>query len=192
MKKVLFGIMALSAVTFANNNPGTETGASVPVLVKAEIVEPSDSIQITDLSGRLLSQIELDHGRLVKGAATASSVVYQDFKVVKGDGSGGLADLSPAGKSAMAVSIDNTTTTLNNKTTPGSTPLESNLSLLGGKDTAVSGNHGYEVDLATGIKEHVGRIYSELTPAVLNAGEVGVHDNGSDTILTVLYTPVKP
>ena len=189
MKKVLFGIMALSAVTFANNNPGTETGASVPVLVKAEIVEPSDSIQITDLSGRLLSQIELDHGRLVKGAATASSVVYQDFKVVKGDGAGGLADLGGT-DAKMAVSIDETTTTLNNKTTPG-TSLESNLSLLGGKDAEVNGDHGYEVDLATGTKGHEGRIYSELTPAVLNAGEVGVHDNGSERTLTVLYTPAS-
>ncbi|MCQ9626380.1 hypothetical protein HS141_05270 [Cetobacterium somerae] len=200
MKKVLFGIMALSAVTFSNNNPGAPTGtgeqegASVPVLVKAEIIAPSDSIQITDLAGQLLPKIELDHGRIIKGAATASSVVYQDFKVIKGPAAGGTGVEIGGTGAKMAVAIDGTDTELKNSTTGISTDtLTSNLSLLGGKDAepvAISGAaHGYEVNLAEGVTEHRGRIYSELTAADLNDGELGYYDNGSERTLTVLYTP---
>lgn len=199
MKKTLLGLMTLSTIGFANSNPGTPTAASVPVLVKAEIVEPSDSLQITDLAGQLLPQIVLDHGRIVKGSTTNSSVAYQDFKVIKGDGNNGLADLGGTG-AKLAVAIDKVTTDLLNKTTVAETnKLTSNLSLLGGKaeataSTGITGAaHGYVInEIAAGMTEHRGRISSEITPAQLNGDNsvVGTHDNGSDTTLYVLYTPV--
>lgn len=201
MKKALFGIIALSAVTLANSNPGTATEASVPVLVKAEILEPSDSLQITDLAGTLLPQIELDHGRIVKGTTTNSSIVFQDFKVIRGDGNGGLATLGGAEgattAATIAVGIDSIKTNLLNKTTgEAAGKLESNLSLLGGKDGAVEGitgttEHGYKINLAKGATEHRGRIYSEITPAQINAVETktGVYDNGSEVTMKVVYSP---
>lgn len=200
MKKILFAVMALSTIAFAlNNNPGTDKSASVPVLVKAEIIEPSDSLQITDLAGTLLTQIELNHGRLVKGGATAASVVSQDFKVMKGDKleSDGFANLSATGKSEMAVAIDKTTTELLNKTTiDPANKLTATLNLLGGKNDSTHGisgyDHGYKETIAAGKKSVNGRITSTLSKETLNGPNsvVGIHDNGSERVLKVVYTPI--
>ena len=51
MKKVLFGIMALSVAAFAAN-PGTPGEASVPVQVKAEVKAATDGLVITDETDR--------------------------------------------------------------------------------------------------------------------------------------------
>lgn len=200
MKKILFAVMALSTVAFAlNNNPGTDTTASVPVLVKAEIIEPSDSLQITDLAGTLLTQIELNHGKIVKGAASAESSVSQDFKIMKGDkvATGGFADLSATGKSEMAVAIDEVTTELLNKTTGVSTnKLTATLGLLGGKNDATHGitgcKHGYKEVIGKGKTAMEGRITSTLSKETLNGTNavVGIHDNGSERVLKVVYTPI--
>ena len=66
MKKVLFGIMALSIAAFAAN-PGELKGevgaASVPVTVLAEVIAPTDALVITDEAGNILADgIVLDHG----------------------------------------------------------------------------------------------------------------------------------
>lgn len=200
MKKILFAVMALSTVAFAlNNNPGTDTTASVPVLVKAEIIEPSESLQITDLAGTLLTQIELNHGKLVKGGATAESKVFQEFKIMKGDktATDGFADLSATGKSEIAVAIDKTTTELLNKTTVSpANKLTATLNLDGGKNDSTHGvtgyDHGYKEIIATGKKAMNGRITSTLSKETLNGPNavVGIHDNGSERVLKVIYTPI--
>ena len=96
MKKVLFGIMALSMAAFAANpgviDPTTSTEtASVPVKVMAEIITAPTGLTITDEAGTVLDELVIDHGRIVKDAATSDSVAYKLFKVQRFDGTKSVA-----------------------------------------------------------------------------------------------------
>lgn len=65
MKKVLFGIIALSMAAFAANPEEVKVGAaSVPVKVLAEVIAPTDALVITDEAGNIIGAegIVLDHG----------------------------------------------------------------------------------------------------------------------------------
>ncbi|MGL5964457.1 MAG: hypothetical protein ACRCZ2_08715 [Fusobacteriaceae bacterium] len=170
MKKILFGLIALSSISFAAN-PGTEATASVPVEVKAEILAQSASLQITDISGNLLNKIVLDHGQITKGLNNNDSIISQDFKVVKQDGSGELAEWADGDK--MEISIDSPTTTLKN----GANELESSLSLV------------TDTNLTVGATEHKGTISSEILGTNISSAVVGSYNNSSERTLTVVYTP---
>ncbi|MGL6118923.1 MAG: hypothetical protein ACRC0V_00295, partial [Fusobacteriaceae bacterium] len=67
----------------ANPGVGIPETASVPVKVMAEIITAPTGLVITDEAGTVLDELLLDHGRMIKGAATSDSVAYKLFKVQK-------------------------------------------------------------------------------------------------------------
>lgn len=184
MKRVLFGIMALSVATFAAN-PGTGATdaageASVPVKVLAEITAPQAGLTITDEAGTVLDELLIDHGRIVKGAATDDSKAFKLFKVKMGDSSNQYVEMN--GK--LTVNLNKYTTELNG---PNDGELNSVLSLAGGK-TNTEG--GYEAEING--TEHTGRVNSVISRDQLNDDDLahGIYNNGLDRpTLTVVYTP---
>ncbi|MGL4672234.1 hypothetical protein [Cetobacterium sp.] len=195
MKKVLFGILALSMTAFAAN-PGVDNTASVPVKVIAEIITAPTGLTITDEAGTVLDELLLDHGRIIKGAATSDSVAYKLFKVQRFvDGSSaafGIANgtlevkLTETGaetETAVATLKKNGTLIGTNQT------LTSALSLSGGSTggTATS----YTQATTKDDTEHVGRVTSVISQSQLVNGalETGIFHNARANTLTVVYTP---
>lgn len=190
MKRVLFGIMALSIAAFAAN-PGTGATdaageASVPVKVRAEIVKPSAGLTITDEAGTVLDELLIDHGRIVKGAASDDSVKDKIFKVKMGRED----ETYVAMAGDLRVSLDKTSTSLTNAL--AASTLTSTLSLVGGSGTTlVSGEEAAYVAKVNGT-EHTGRVNSVISRDQLNAAglEEGIYNNGANRpTLTVVYTP---
>lgn len=193
MKKVLFGILALSIGAFAANpgtvdsNTGVET-TSVPVKVIAEIISAPTGLVITDEAGRVLDELLIDHGRMIKGQATSDSTAYSLFKVqrfVEGE-SKEIVDQETHTNGTLKVAIDKLGATLGyNGDVNNSKKLASNLTLSGANS---SDNKSYTNTLTT-EKEHVGRITSTIAQADINAASAGVYHNARTNTLTVTYTP---
>ncbi|WP_297432162.1 hypothetical protein [uncultured Cetobacterium sp.] len=199
MKKVLFGIMALSMAAFAANpaptpgENGVET-ASVPVKVIAEIITAPTGLTITDEAGTVIDELLIDHGRIVQGKATSDSVAYKLFKVQR------FTNGAPAkiGAGTLNVKLEGTTpgeATLAKNGISADSKLTSTLSLTGGA-TQVSSTE-YNHTLGDGDTEHVGRVTStiakgatDVAGSLLNGGlQPGVHHNSRQNTLTVVYTP---
>ena len=193
MKKVLFGIIALSMAAFAANpapTPGEDRveTASVPVKVIAEIITAPTGLTITDEAGTVIDELLLDHGRIVKGAATSDSVAYKLFKVQRFDTTGPVA----IGAGTLNVKVDKPTTTLKKNGTSTTSILPSTLALSGGA-TQVSSTEYNHTTSATDT-EHVGRVTSTIAQAQLDGTanttlETGIHHNSRERTLTVVYTP---
>lgn len=193
MKKVLFGILALSMTAFAAN-PGVDNTASVPVKVIAEIITAPTGLTITDEAGTVLDELLLDHGRIIKGAATSDSVAYKLFKVqrfvdgVSSEIGAGtlnvkLTETGTETETAVATLKKNgTLTEVNQK-------LTSALSLSGGSTggTATS----YTQATTKDDTEHVGRVTSVISQSQLANDdlETGIFHNARANTLTVVYTP---
>lgn len=202
MKKVLFGIMALSTAAFAVNpgvpttdGSGTET-ASVPVRVIAEIVKAPVGLTITDESGTALQELVIDHGQLVKGNVVGDSVAFKNFRVRRYDASGAMVALAPTAATApkLEVSLDNTKTILKKGGTSATSILNSDLTLAGGTSTpATNGDpHSYIVNLTADTEqEHLGKVTSVIPNSDFTAPalEAGFHHNSAERTLTVVYTP---
>lgn len=204
MKKVLFGIMALSVAAFAVNpgvtNPdGTET-ASVPVKVMAEIVNAPVGLTITDEAGTVLDELLIDHGRIVKENAGDDSVAFKVFKVKRFDqgNNKAVAIANEAGANLNVIIGDElgakptggTSATLNlNGDTKNASKLTSTLTVTGG-NSPVDGQE-YDHVLGAADLEHVGRVTSRIARDQFYATtlEPGVHHNSRQNILTVVYTP---
>ena len=200
MKKVLFGIMALSMTAFTATNPGDKTnGASVPVRVIAEVVKPADSLVITDEAGTILDELLLDH-KIVAGTSNSSdSVVTKNFKV-KVTNADGAVDINNKGN--VTIALDQTTTTLT-KVGSAAIPanqITSNLRLVNGTggDTNAPNigvdSYKYEALLSGG--EHLGTITSTIAArSVPTTAGSGAYDNkvtGTMPTLTVTYTATPP
>lgn len=201
MKKVLFGIMALSVAAFAVNPGGGDgTGAetaSVPVKVMAEIVNAPVGLTITDEAGTVLDELLIDHGRIVKENAGDDSVAFKIFKVKRFEqGSNTAVEIANADGANLNVIIGDETgaksedATLNlNGDTAATSKLASTLTLTGG-NTPKDGQE-YDHVLGAADLEHVGRVTSRIArdqfyEATLNPG---VHHNSRQNTLTVVYTP---
>lgn len=94
MKKLLFGLLALSAATFAAN-PGTATSADMQIQATLAIVDATDKLVIEELTGagtwRVVSAIvSFDHGTVAKGSTTTPIPTLQrSFRVRKLNATGG-------------------------------------------------------------------------------------------------------
>lgn len=205
MKKVLFGIMALSMTAFAVNpgvtNPtsGAEE-ASVPVEVRAEIIKAPVGLTITDEAGTVLDKLLIDHGRIVADNAGDDSVAFKIFKVKRFDptattngGSIAIAT-TDTGKDNLNVKIDkDATLALNGDTTNDTaSKLASTLTVTGG-NKPVNGQE-YDHTLGKDDLEHIGRVTSTIARDQLytttNANLTqGSHHNSRENTLTVVYTP---
>ncbi|WP_281699734.1 hypothetical protein [Cetobacterium somerae] len=186
MKKVLFGIMALSMAAFAAN-PGTADTASVPVKVIAEIITAPTGLTITDEAGTVIDELLLDHGRIVKNTATSDSVAYKLFKVQRFDGAQ-TPVTRPIGAGKLNVKLDDPETTLKKNGTSTISTLASTLALTGGATQKSSIEYDHPTLAAD--TEHVGRVTSTIAQANLNAvAETGIHHNSRERTLTVTYIP---
>lgn len=93
MKKLLFGLLALSAVTFAAN-PGTATTADMQIEATLAIVDATDKLVIEELTGAgtwkvVSSTVAFDHGTVTKGSTTVPlPSILKNFRVRKLDSTG--------------------------------------------------------------------------------------------------------
>ena len=193
MKKVLFGIMALSMAAFGATatNPGTGETASVPVTVIAELIKAPTGLTITDEAGTVLDELVIDHGRMVIGKATDDSVAFKFFKVQRFDENGANSNLITDGQNNLYVSLNKTVTTLTNTSDISQNPasLSSTLSLAGGANPIESKSYDHAV--ATGDKVHTGRVISRIAKDSLNNGKVGIHHNRAEADRPVLTVTLK-
>ena len=206
MKKVLFGIMALSMAAFAANpaptpgENGVET-ASVPVKVMAEIINAPVGLTITDEAGTVLDELVIDHGRIVAKNAGDDSVVFKIFKVKKFGQNNTAVAIGGAGDNLKVTIGDATGTKLTagtkatlklNGDAEATSTLASTLTVTGGN----SPKDGQEYDHTLGATdlEHVGRVTSRITRDEFYDANLkpGVHHNSRQNTLTVVYTPTKP
>ena len=176
MKKVLFGIMALSAVSFAAN-PGSATEASVPVEVKAQVLAANNALVITDEAGNLLGDgIILDHG--IRAQGDTNHTVSKVFKVkrVNGTSTGEPPIQNNAvgqtGKTTLTVTLEDTDggqQTVNlGRTGGGVTPndrIVSTLTLPSGVASVIPSKYGYKADMGTTATEHTSSISATIPVA---------------------------
>lgn len=193
MKKVLFGIFAVSMAAFAVN-PGVTTSngevASVPVRVKAELVNAPTGLTITDETGVALQELEIDHGQLAINNVVGDSVAFKNFRVRRYNAQGGLDPIAATGATApkLEIKLDQNTTNLK-KGGAGTATLKSDITLAG----AVAGNPSYTVNLTANVdKEHLGRVTSVIGndqfKTSSNAGiTAGSYHNSAERTLTVTY-----
>ena len=197
MKKVLFGIIALSMAAFAANPGDLSSGtASVPVRVIAEVVKPASSLIITDEAGTILDELLLDH-KIVGGTNPADSVVPKNFKV-KVTNAGGAVDTSvnsTGDNYKVKIILSKTDTTLtrvgtnlvvDNPETPDQ--ITSTLRLVNGVDKVDSNE--YIAPLSEG--EHLGTITSTIAAAQISKVQAGAYDNKTEAAnmptLSVTYS----
>lgn len=116
MKKLLFGLLALSAATFAAN-PGTATSADMQIQATLAIVDATDKLVIEELTGagtwRVVSAIvSFDHGTVAKGSTTTPIPTLQrSFRVRKLNATGGD---NLTGTVEIALDGNNTGTSIGN------------------------------------------------------------------------------
>ena len=192
MKKILFGIMALSVAAFAvNPGTGTPETASVPVTVIAELIKAPTGLTITNEAGTVLDELVIDHGRMVIGKATDDSVAFEFFKVQRFEENGNNIDLIDGDKNNLYVSLNKTETILTNTSDTSDKPasLTSTLSLTGGANAIDSKSYDHAV--ATGDKVHTGRVISRIAKASLDSGTVGIHHNRAEADRPVLTVTLK-
>lgn len=193
MKKVLFGIMALSMTAFAANlgditgDEGSETGsASIPVRVIAEVLKPANALVITDEAGTILDELLLDH-KIVGGSAIGDSVIPKNFKVKVTDGDGTVANITgtsgESGTHQVRINLSATTTTLTRVGTAGGegNEITSTLRLVNGVDDVASNE--YIAPLKAG--EHLGTITSTIAAGSVPTA-AGAYDNKSTSGMPTL------
>lgn len=213
MKKILFGIMALSMAAFGANpaipGPNNTEIASVPVTIKAEIISAPAGLTITNEAGTVIDELLIDHGRMIKGQSFGDSVAFTNFKVKRFDNSGTSIDLDTTltkagdkltvslvsgetGTGVIAAPVALTKDGMTPPTDPtevGKKQLLATLSLLG------AANNSYEHLITAGEKEHLGRVTSRIPMNELNKPnlEYGLFRNNglasNKTMLRVVYTP---
>lgn len=201
MKKVLFGIMALSMTAFAAN-PGNITGsdsktgtASVPVKVLAEVIAVTDAIVITDEAGNTIGAngIVLDHETRTQADGVHTTAPFR-FKV-KRVTSAGAQPIN----GILTVSIDAPGTgdekghSINLGKIGGGAAdvLASTLKLANGGSgyggSPLADKHGYTANMGTELKEHTGEITSTVnfTDAAAGKYESGLNETRPELEVTI-------
>lgn len=197
MKKIILGVLALSAVSFGATEGET---ASVPVTVKAVITEAPSGLAIVDEVTGQVDQVVIDHGTIKKGTLSqdSPSVQTKGFRVVrvKSDGTG----LDELGATKLSVGLSAKTTTLTKIGGTDKDTLTSNLELYHKTGTLTTasdenpatgdGSH-YTVALTGEEKEHRGEIRSIITTT--EKASEGRYDNmTSRPTLAVKIDAVPP
>ncbi|MCX3066797.1 hypothetical protein OQE61_04740 [Cetobacterium somerae] len=192
MKKVLFGIIALSMAAFAANPEEVKVGAaSVPVKVLAEVIAPTDALVITDEAGNIIGAegIVLDHGihTSADGKHTTAPFRFKVKRLTAGGSqaiNGTLTVAIKKGESKDATTEGQPITL--GKVGGGTTnTLISNLKLENGTTTA--NVHGYTADMGTTAKEHTGEITSTVnfTAAAPGKYESGLTETRPELVVTI-------
>ncbi|MGL4801641.1 MAG: hypothetical protein ACRC18_05185 [Cetobacterium sp.] len=178
MKKIILGVLALSAVSFGAAAVASET-ASVPVTVKAVITEAPSGLAIVDEVTGQVDQVVIDHGTIKKGTLSqdSPSVQTKGFRVVrigKVEEAGAQTDgLVPLGAKQLSVGLSAAETELKKiGSTEEADVLTSKLELYHKTGTLTTpsdenpatgdGSH-YTVALTGEETEHRGEIRSIIT-----------------------------
>lgn len=99
MKKLLIGLLALSAVSFAASNPGDNAesakkdpaGVGVPMEVRVNILPADGRLILVDENNKLIDKLVFDHGSIVSGMAQNDSMVEKTVKLkIENNGSGAV------------------------------------------------------------------------------------------------------
>lgn len=88
MKKVLLGLLALSATLMADSlvNTGTSGDQSIEVTTKAYVIDSGLIITTEENGTSSIPNVELNHGNIL-ATSTAASTVFKDIYVKKSNGS---------------------------------------------------------------------------------------------------------
>lgn len=92
MKKLLFGVMALSALSFGANPgdtvPTTQNGtgsASVPMEVRVTVLPKGSNLILVDQNNILINKLIFEHGSMIAGLS-AESKVEKEVRLMRADG----------------------------------------------------------------------------------------------------------
>ncbi|MCQ8210971.1 hypothetical protein NON08_00095 [Cetobacterium somerae] len=173
MKKLLFGLLALSAATFAAN-PGTATSADMQVQARLAIVDATDKLVIEELNGIgnwgvVSSVVSFDHGSVTKGTTIVPNpTLLRKFRVRKPNSTGGNSSLG-----TVAVTLDgNNTGTSTGTLTSGANSIPHTFKFTSAP-VAVSNIANFDIesmiptlaaDKAVGIYSRVQTVEVKVTP----------------------------
>ena len=94
MKKLLFGLLAVSSVLYGVGNPGENvpsasvgaTGsAAVPMEVRVTVLPQGPQLVLVDENNVLIKKLTFDHGNLVAGLNTGSTI-EKEVRLMRADG----------------------------------------------------------------------------------------------------------
>lgn len=92
MKRVLFGLLAVTAVAFGANPGGsvpTTTGSSgsagVPLEVRVTVLPKGPQLVLVDENNVLIQKLSFDHGNMVAGLSTESTL-EKEVRLMRADG----------------------------------------------------------------------------------------------------------
>lgn len=101
MKKLLFGLLAVSSVLYGVGNPGDKvpssgrTGsAAVPMEVRVTVLPNGPQLVLVDENNVLIKKLTFDHGNLVAGLNTGSTV-EKEVRLMRADGLAFSAAVKP-------------------------------------------------------------------------------------------------
>lgn len=186
MKKVLLGLLALSATLMATTTPSTGVadgngGNRIDINTKAFIVD--SGLIITGSSETAIKSVELDHGTIMVGAATLSPVSKDIFIKKSGTNKlfpiGSILEISLAGNSNLAHSGNSriphtlTATIDSSHATTKGTLNSQNLTLAGSNDALTSQTNQFAtVANATAVKVTLQSIIDpKIVTSSLDEGE---------------------
>lgn len=172
MKKMLLGVSILSTLAFGASNPGDSisqatsgtAAVGVPMEVRVEILPASDKLVLVDENNKLIDKLIFDHGRLVKGAAVADSIIEKTVKLKKANGS----DFGSAYK--VTFKAKDSSGTLINMTTP--LKLQAHGVTTGGEIESKLKYRENEITLTGTEIEVVTNIQSIIEATTLNGSSV--------------------
>lgn len=197
MKKILFGIMALS-LSMAAFGAANASTTSVPVMVQCNVIAAPTGLVITDEAGQVLTELNIDHGNIVKptvgSTVAADPTAYKIFKVQRYDNGAPVA-IGSTDASTLKVSLKNGTgaglneTLLKKDGTSTNNPLTSTLKLEGGANPDPN-NTSYTETIGKTSQVHTGKVTSTIAKAgITPATATGLYNNARVNTLEVIYTP---
>ncbi|ERT68266.1 hypothetical protein HMPREF0202_01836 [Cetobacterium somerae ATCC BAA-474] len=114
MKKILLGLLALSAVTFAAN-PGTDSSADITIQAKLEVLAATNDLVIEELNDAgnwqpVAKTVEFDHGQVLQSTTSPVDVptpsLVKSFRVKRANAANLDANSSAAPGSYSKFSLD--------------------------------------------------------------------------------------
>lgn len=114
MKKILLGLLALSAVSFAAN-PGTDSTADITIQAKLEVLAATNDLVIEELNDAgnwqpVTKTVEFDHGQVLQSTTLEAEVptpsLVKSFRVKRANSSNLDANAAGTASSYSKYSLD--------------------------------------------------------------------------------------
>lgn len=101
MKRVLFGLLAVTAVAFGANpggsvptTPGTSGSVGVPLEVRVTVLPKGPQLVLVDENNVLIQKLSFDHGNMVAGLT--ESTLEKEVRLMRADGAAFSTNVSDA------------------------------------------------------------------------------------------------